>query len=564
MELGFLVSVLFLSVFLSQSSSVAARKRRRSGRGGGGKTLKMYRETVEDAVMLFNEAGQFLKEIPLNGTRFYWRTHVDQLRQQGPSAEREDAEGEGMLDLFADLYGPWSTWSKCNRRCRQKRVRHCLHAHACPYSRLKEERACRGGKCNPVRRGGEVRIYWHFDTLFFSQWSMWSPCTRSCTTRRYRACLFPLICGRNVLTEEAYCYVEGSACETWFKNRTSRNSFLEPGEDEEGTEGGEEDVAAEAEEDPPAKHEREGEGLGPETEEECGSNNVTSPDLRIIGGRVARHGKWPWQVAILNRFKSSEFEEESPTEVLSDLETSQRHGLHPTQNAFLTNVQEVFCGGTLVSRSWVLTAAHCVRKKLLIRLGESNLLSKEGTETEIKVEVVPSSLRGRWEGGVEDHFIHPDYDPETVDGDVALLRLPSPVKLNKYRRLACLPDAGDRVPESQLCTIIGWGKERNTNLFGTDQLREAEVPVVPGEMCKDVYQDYSITENMFCAGYKRGRVDSCAGDSGGPLLCQIHGKWTIYGITSFGEGCGRKGKFGIYAKVPNYVAWIKSVIKHNS
>ena len=107
-------------------------------------------------------------------------------------------------------------------------------------------------------------------------------------------------------------------------------------------------------------------------------------------------------------------------------------------------------------------------------------------------------------------------------------------------------------------------KNRKSRFPSLTDVGRWQVPVVSGETCKDVYQDYSITENMFCAGYKRGRVDSCAGDSGGPLLCQIHGKWTIYGITSFGEGCGRKGKFGIYAKVPNYVAWIKSVIKHNS
>ena len=71
-----------------------------------------------------------------------------------------------------------------------------------------------------------------------------------------------------------------------------------------------------------------------------------------------------------------------------------------------------------------------------------------------------------------------------------------------------------------------------------------------------VYKNYYITDNMFCAGYRGGRIDSCAGDSGGPLLCQKHNRWTIYGITSFGEGCGRQGKYGIYAKVPNYSKWV--------
>ena len=79
--------------------------------------------------------------------------------------------------------------------------------------------------------------------------------------------------------------------------------------------------------------------------------------------------------------------------------------------------------------------------------------------------------------------------------------------------------------------------------------------------CMSVYKNYYITDNMFCAGYRGGRIDSCAGDSGGPLLCQKEHRWTIYGITSFGEGCGRQGKYGIYAKVPNYTKWIERTIE---
>lgn len=68
---------------------------------------------------------------------------------------------------------------------------------------------------------------------------------------------------------------------------------------------------------------------------------------------------------------------------------------------------------------------------------------------------------------------------------------------------------------------------------------------------------------MFCAGHKRGRIDTCAGDSGGPLLCRgprAIDPWKIYGITSFGDGCGKMNKFGIYTKLPNYIDWILSVM----
>lgn len=92
-----------------------------------------------------------------------------------------------------------------------------------------------------------------------------------------------------------------------------------------------------------------------------------------------------------------------------------------------------------------------------------------------------------------------------------------------------------------------------------------QIPIVSSEACRNVYVDYRITDNMFCAGYRRGKMDSCAGDSGGPILCQDPRRpnrpWTIFGITSFGEGCGKRGKFGIYARLSNYVRWISKVMK---
>ena len=91
----------------------------------------------------------------------------------------------------------------------------------------------------------------------------------------------------------------------------------------------------------------------------------------------------------------------------------------------------------------------------------------------------------------------------------------------------------------------------------------AQVPIVNTTTCREVYEDYLLTKNMFCAGYRKGRIDSCAGDSGGPLLCPVGDRWTIFGITSFGEGCGKRGKYGIYTKVPNYVGWIRRVIDLN-
>ena len=146
-------------------------------------------------------------------------------------------------------------------------------------------------------------------------------------------------------------------------------------------------------------------------------------------------GRWPWQVAILNKYR------------------------------------EVFCGGTLVAPGWVLTAAHCVRKHLFVRLGEHDLVEKEGTEFEYAVKTA---------------VLHPDYNPDTVDNDVALLKIPETTDTHRSSGQgsswdfpsACLPEDGEDLPPTgSHCTIVGWGKEKNTHVFGTDVLHEAEVAI---------------------------------------------------------------------------------------
>ncbi|KAK7069940.1 hypothetical protein SK128_012471 [Halocaridina rubra] len=332
----------------------------------------------------------------------------------------------------------------------------------------------------------------------------------------FRSCKYPLFCGARVVNEEAYCYIEGSLCEKWYRRNRKQSRKNKPDDEEDEDEN----------EHKTSKTGQTSTTLSPSHSsfswsskssaerslpKECGMSNVTTPgwSLRILGGREAQPGEWPWQVVILNRYR------------------------------------EAFCGGTLVASQWVLTAAHCVRRKLFVRLGEHDLAVREGAELDYKISRAVT---------------HPMYDSTTVDNDVALLQLPEPVEPGPKISPACLPEQGASLPVGDSCTIIGWGKERNTHIFGTDVLHEAEVPIIASSVCEAVYEDYYITSNMFCAGYRKGRVDSCAGDSGGPLLCKRNGRWHIYGITSFGEGCGKRGKFGIYARVSNYRHWVQSVI----
>ncbi|XP_015605863.1 plasminogen isoform X2 [Cephus cinctus] len=439
------------------------------------------------------------------------------------------------------LWTDWSEWSVCDRRCTQNRVRRC-RSEKCSTAVLREERACpqdrmgRRRRCEQQQRRRERRKDKQFHVVqipkeaapkhgrqrgkgsrrqsarLYGKWSKWSPCTRSCTTQRHRLCRKPGVCRLGIIRESAYCYVEGSFCQRWIHRRI-RGSQEDDTDDSdldkfelnpEGVDGPAGSVAT---------------GLDLEASWKCGlastgKSSRLSYFTRIIGGRPTAPGSWPWQVAVLNRYR------------------------------------EAFCGGTLVSPRWVLTAAHCIRKRLFVRIGEHDLTMTEGSELELRVDAIT---------------VHPRYDAHTVDNDVALLRLPVTLKPASTRGIACLPAPKQPLPTDQLCTIIGWGKSRASDDYGTDVLHEARIPIVSAEACRDVYVDYRITENMFCAGYEKRRMDSCAGDSGGPLLCRDPRRpdhpWTIFGITSFGDGCGKRGKFGIYVRLTNYVRWITRVMK---
>jgi secreted trypsin-like serine protease len=230
------------------------------------------------------------------------------------------------------------------------------------------------------------------------------------------------------------------------------------------------------------------------------------PDPRIIGGEPADLGEYPFMVALL---------------------------YEPING---TDFQKQYCGGSLIDARWVLTAAHCVDflespSEIAVAVNRVNLDSTQGTRV-----------------AVRDFYIHPDYDPNQLSPDVALIQLARPVNGVQTIDLA---DAGDDVFETAgtLLTVIGWG---NTSTQGQssfpDELRELQVPVVSDADCDFAYSGAVTVETQLCAGERN--VDSCQGDSGGPLFATTaSGEWIQMGIVSWGFKCGKQHFPGVYTEV---------------
>ena len=223
-------------------------------------------------------------------------------------------------------------------------------------------------------------------------------------------------------------------------------------------------------------------------------------------------------------------------------------GEFPFQVSIQSSSGSHFCGGSLIKTNWVLTAAHCVQgwktaNKIVLGLHDRN--DKNGTETFTATRVIA----------------HPQFNRQTLDFDYALLQLSGnsnfrPIALNNTE--IAIPDAGSQ--DVVNVWTSGWGAISEGSMGLPRILQKVEVPLVTTKACNaaDSYNG-QITDRMICAGLQAGGKDSCQGDSGGPLFMkQTSGDYLLVGVVSWGEGCARANKYGVYTKVNAGVDWIAS------
>jgi len=257
---------------------------------------------------------------------------------------------------------------------------------------------------------------------------------------------------------------------------------------------------------------------------------------RIVGGQTSQSGEWPWLVTMqLARNDSTYFEH--------------------------------LCGGSLINHQWILTAAHCFESMWAdfltddpsawkIRLGEHHMFEHDESQVELDVEKV---------------ILYPERNPpETLNFDIALVKLVSTVPFSEYVNRICLPQEGEEFPTGTRCLTAGWGHMEEAGAVSS-VVNHVIVPVVDQDLCSQLYENISqkvkltISDDMMCAGLSEGGRDACQYDSGGPLVYynRSEERWLLVGVVSTGYGCARAGFPGIYTKVSQFLPWIEATVSGN-
>lgn len=285
----------------------------------------------------------------------------------------------------------------------------------------------------------------------------------------------------------------------------------------------------------------------------CGIQKSVIPDKeedtdnrgRVVGGRKATY-PWPWMAALY--FVDS---------TVGDLSKAEHR-----------------CGGSVIGKSWILTAAHCFYDK------KGNLINKENIIVNLGLLNVKkrSNLQ---QIPIENYIIHQNFSRKSHHNDIALVKLSREAEFNIFVRPICLPPSYSKLPkgikfyrEGERAIAIGWGYDKSVKKGEeagnpVDHLKRLNMPIQNDITCRNSLNNrYEFTDAMFCAGRGKGEEDTCKGDSGGPLMQPMINDvgqkyWTQVGIISWGEGCAQKDSYGFYTHVAKLKEWIELTTTKN-
>ncbi|XP_039751348.1 trypsin CFT-1-like [Pararge aegeria] len=211
------------------------------------------------------------------------------------------------------------------------------------------------------------------------------------------------------------------------------------------------------------------------------------------------------------------------------------------------------CGGSLITRTAILSAAHCFyfyysERRWSARVGCPILSSDGGTRLEVSHTI-----------------LHQDYVHRLLLNDVAIVRLASPAPLSNKIQLGRIAGPNYTLPDNLRVYVAGWGLTHFENLEVSDELQHTYLFIINQDLCTKRYAELGqqpgnenmitrVTPEMMCSGILDvGGKDACSGDSGGPV---VHGGDIIVGVTSWGYTCAHPLYPGVSARVPSYTQWI--------
>lgn len=269
-------------------------------------------------------------------------------------------------------------------------------------------------------------------------------------------------------------------------------------------------------------------GSAPHVQAQDISTPTPEIETQIVGGVPAEPGEWAWQVALVG---------------------------DTAVDDFYNGPGWQFCGGSLIHPRWVLTAAHCITE------GNGDVSIPSTIDIVAGIYDLESPAPGYQRRNVIQIIRHPDYNDGTLNNDIALIKLDSPVIIGgigetKTSVLPLVPSSiGDLSGEDSWVT--GWG---DTLSGYPTELREVQLPIISNAVCNNSsHWGGNITSTMLCAGFDSGSKSSCNGDSGGPLVVFTGGQWKLAGIVSFGPlGCAKPKLQSVLTRVSAYVNWVNA------